>query len=275
MRALSDPELARLLADDVPSGDLTTDALGIGGRTGRVDFLARQGMTVCGTEEAARMFELAGAQAEVLCVSGTSVQAGTPMLRASGSAACLHHAWKAAQILVEWASGIASSAAAIVAAAGEVPVACTRKNAPGTKALSAKAVRTGGATMHRLGLSETLLVFAEHRLFLAETPAETISRLRRRLPEKKIVVEVCNADDALIWAQAGADVLQLEKFTPEQVAQWRTTMADFPNLLLAAAGGINAGNAAASVAAGADLLVTSAPYAAPPRDVEVVFSRLP
>lgn len=29
------------------------------------------------------------------------------------------------------------------------------------------------------------------------------------------------------------------------------------------------------IPAGADLLVTSAPYSAPPRDVQVVFSRLP
>jgi molybdenum transport protein len=235
-------------------------------------------MVVCGIEEAARMFELIDAKAELLCESGQAVAAGTPLLRASGTAASLHHAWKAAQILVEWASGIASSAAAIVAAAGEVPVACTRKNAPGTKALSAKAVRAGGAAMHRLGLSETLLVFAEHRMFLDETPAQTVARLKHRQPEKKIVVEVGSVAEARLWAEAGADVLQLEKFSPEQVAQcagWRAATADFSRVALAAAGGVNAGNAGAYVQAGADLLVTSAPYSAPPRDVQVVFGRQP
>jgi molybdenum transport protein len=274
MRALSDLELSRLLADDVPSGDLTTESLGIGGQAGRLVFNARQGMVVCGIEEAARMFELVDARAELLCASGQSVAAGMPLLRASGTATSLHHAWKAAQILVEWTSGIATASAAIVAAAGTVPVACTRKNAPGTKALSIKAVRAGGAAMHRLGLSETLLVFAEHRLFLRETPAETIARLRQRQPEKKIVVEVADVAEARVWAAAGADVLQLEKFSPEQVAESRATTADF-RVVLAAAGGINAGNAAAYVQAGADLLVTSAPYTAPPRDVQVVFSLQP
>ena len=271
MLALSDHDLARLLQDDVPNGDLTTGALGIGACPGRIEFKARQAMTAACTEEAVRMFELAGAQAELVTPSGTAVTANTLLLRASGSAEFLHTAWKASQILVEWASGIATSAAAIVAAAGDVPVACTRKNAPGTKALSAKAVRAGGATMHRLGLSETLLVFAEHRLFLAETPAQTVARLKRRQPEKKIVVEVATPDEASIWAQAGADVLQLEKFTPEQVAQWRVATPDFSDTLLAIAGGVRADNAAAYVAAGADLLVTSAPYFAPPRDVQVEF----
>ena len=273
MLALSDHDLARLLQDDVPNGDLTTGALGIGACPGRIEFKARQAMTAACTEEAVRMFELAGAQAELVTPSGTAVTANTLLLRASGSAEFLHTAWKASQILVEWASGIATSAAAIVAAAGDVPVACTRKNAPGTKALSAKAVRAGGATMHRLGLSETLLVFAEHRLFLAETPAQTVARLKRRQPEKKIVVEVATPDEASIWAQAGADVLQLEKFTPEQVAQWRVATPDFSDTLLAIAGGVRADNAAAYVAAGADLLVTSAPYFAPPRDVQVEFRR--
>jgi molybdenum transport protein len=274
MLALSDHDLARLLQDDVPNGDLTTESLAIGQCAGRIEFRARQGMTVACTEEAVRMFELAGATTELVAPSGTGATAGTLLLRASGSVASLHAAWKATQILVEWASGIATATAAIVTAAGEAPVACTRKNAPGTKALSIKAVRAGGAAMHRLGLSETLLVFAEHRMFLAETPAQTIARLKRRQPERKVVVEVGSVAEARLWAEAGADVLQLEKFSPEQVAESRTTTADF-RVVLAAAGGINAGNAAAYVQAGADLLVTSAPYTAPPRDVQVVFSLQP
>ena len=45
-------------------------------------------------------------------------------------------------------------------------------------------------------------------------------------------------------------------------------------LLLAATGGINVTNAADYATAGADLLVTSAPYAAAPKDVQVIFERL-
>jgi molybdenum transport protein len=157
-----------------------------------------------------------------------------------------------------------------------VPVACTRKNVPGTKAISVKAVRAGGATMHRLGLSETLLVFHEHRLFLNETPAATVARLRAAEPEKKVVVEVADVPEALCWASAGTDVLQLEKFTPQDVAACREALAEIGlRPLLAAAGGISASNAAAYVKAGAELLVTSAPYTAPPRDVQVDFQPTP
>jgi molybdenum transport protein len=275
MLCLSDTCLLSLLADDVPYGDLTTRTLGIGTQPAQLTFAARQSMTVAATEEALRLLELAGASASLAAPSGTALQAGDLILQAQGTAAQLHSGWKAAQTLVEWASGIATATAAIVAAAGGVAVACTRKTVPGTKALSVQAVLAGGGVMHRLGLSETLLLFAEHRLFLDEPPAHTLARLRRQQPEKKIVVEVAMVEEAALWAAAGADVLQLEKFTPEAVAACRRAIAPLAaRPLLAAAGGVRADNAAAYVAAGADFLVTSAPYTAPPKDVQVTFSRL-
>jgi molybdenum transport protein len=270
MIALSDAELIRLLDDDVPCGDLTTSSLAIGSAGARLDFRARQAMTLCAVEEAARLFVLAGATAQVLRASGDVLAGGEPILEAQGSAATLHRAWKTAQVLAEWASGIATATAAIVTAAQGVTVACTRKNVPGTKALSVKAIRAGGATMHRLGLSETLLVFAEHRLFLAEAPEKTVARIKHAEPEKKLVIEIASIDEAMIWAQAGADVLQLEKFTPDEVAACRRAVGRA--VLLGVAGGITAANAGAYAAAGADLLVTSAPYTAPPKDVAVAFA---
>lgn len=271
MSALSDASLAALLEGDVPSGDLTTDSLGIGAHPARLGFFARDAMTVCGTEEAARLFLLSGAAPRVLVSSGRVVEAGAALLEVEGTAGALHRGWKTAQTLVEWASGVATATSAIVRAADGLPVACTRKSAPGTKALAAKAVRAGGAVMHRLGLSETLLVFAEHRLFLSEAPPATVERLHRTQPEKRVVVEVSTVEEGLLWARAGADVLQLERFSLPDVATLRVALGYGPRPRLAVAGGVRADNAAAYVAAGADVLVTSAPYNAPPRDVRVTF----
>lgn len=273
-RALTDDALAHLLAEDAPYGDLTTDVLGIGARPGALSFTARAAMTVCGTEEAARMFELAGASARVAVPSGTPCDG--LLLEAEGDAAALHRVWKSAQVLVELYSGIATGVAAIVDAlrhAGHAtPVACTRKHFPGTKAMVVKAVRCGGAHMHRLGLSETLLLFHEHRLFLAEPAAVTVARLRRRQPERSLLVEVTDEQDALAWAEAGAPALQLERFAPERVVALRRTLAGHglaPVIVIA--GGVQAGNAVAYAEAGADILVSSAPYHAPPMDVKVRF----
>lgn len=219
--ALTDAALAQLLCVDVPCGDLTTDTVGLGQQAGCLELRARHPMVVCGIEEAARLFVLTGAAVDVRVQSGHCVVQNDVLLAAKGSAQALHRAWKTAQVLVEWASGISTACATIVEAAFPVAVACTRKNVPGTKAMSVKAVRAGGATMHRLGLSESLLLFAEHRLYLDEEPAVTVARIRRAEPERKLVVEVATVSEAMIWAVAGADVLQLEKFTPDSVAECR------------------------------------------------------
>ncbi|RTL54345.1 MAG: ModD protein [Rhodocyclaceae bacterium] len=273
--ALDDAGLQALLRDDAPYGDLTTVSLGIGAKPGRAVFYARQPMRVCATEEAARLFELAGARAEIKRGSGAFATAGTELLHARGSAAALHLAWKVAQTLTEYASGIATAAAAIVGALHEAghatPVACTRKHFPGTKAVAVKAVQSGGAVMHRLGLSETLLVFPEHVAFLpGQEVADALADLARRCPEKKRVVEVNTVVDALAAARCGVEVLQLEKFGVAEVARCKAALAEAGlTAQLAAAGGITADNAVAYAQAGADVLVTSAPFFSKPADVQV------
>ena len=187
-------------------------------------------------------------------------------------------AWKVAQTMMELASGIASEVARIVtelrAAGHQLPLACTRKTFPGTRSLMVKAVLSGGGVMHRLGLSDSLLLFPEHRIFVDADMDDMVGRLRRAQPEKRLVVEVTTLEEALTLAASGAEVLQLERFSPDAVRQCKTTLhASHLHPLLAVAGGVNASNAVAYAEAGADILVSSAPYHAQPKDVEVRFSR--
>ena len=267
--------LEQLLAEDVPDLDLTTEALGIGSRLGRMTFSARSAMVVAGTEVAAGMARLAGATVSVEAVSGSRVASGALLLTAEGPARALHCAWKSAQTLVEILSGMATAARAVADAVeavdANVRVACTRKTVPGARRLSMLAIRAGGAIPHRLGLSETVLVFREHRVFLdGWTLARIAERLRRETPEKKLVIEVHEVSDAAEAIAAGFDVVQLETFTPERVAEAAAIARQAPRpVLLAAAGGINPENAGAYVRAGAGLIVTSWPYTARPADVAV------
>jgi len=276
MFPLDDDALLRLLKEDVPHGDLTTRSLGIGADPGGLTMRARGTMTVCGTEEAVRIFTLLGAEAELMAPTGHRAAAGETLAVARGRADALLAGWKVAQTLAEWASGVATSASALVDAAREVSpdiaVACTRKPVPGTRALSLRAVVAGGAQIHRTGLSDTVLLFPEHRAFGgAEALSAQIAHLRTACPERQVVVEVKTQDEALAAAAAGADVLQLEKFAPEAVAATAAALGDWSGCL-AAAGGINAANAAAYAATGVQVLVTSAPYYAKPADVAVAIA---
>jgi molybdenum transport protein len=277
MFLISDSELQKWLAEDVPYGDLTTHALAFGQRRGRISFKTRQAMIAACSEEAARLVEIAGAKVTECVPSGTNLQSGDLILTAEGPACALHTGWKVSQTLLETAGGIAASAKAIVEAARggnpNVVVACTRKSIPGTRALAIKAILSGGAVPHRLGLSETVLVFAQHRVFLeGETLGDIVKRLRAHLPEKKIVVEAETLAEAILTANAGVDVVQLDKATPNDVASLRRHCNTLmPRPLIAAAGGINATNSADYARAGADVIVTSAPYTARPVDVKVVM----
>lgn len=273
---IRDDELLRILRDDCPHSDPTTEGLGIAGVPAHATLTARHDMVVCGVEEAARMFELSGASARIVVGSGSQAAAGTLLLEAAGSGGSLHRTYKMAQTLMEMLSGIATAAHVLVAAARQANpacrVACTRKHMPGMKQWALRAIETGGAVPHRLGLSDYVLVFEEHRSLLDPSVplADQFRRLKDHVPERKLAAEASDIDGALLLARAGADIVQVDKLPPADVAVVAGHLAQMvPRPILAAAGGINASNAAAYAAAGADILVTSSPYLAPPRDVKV------
>jgi molybdenum transport protein len=97
--------------------------------------------------------------------------------------------------------------------------------------------------------------------------------VRRQAPEKKLAIEAASVEGAKSAIEAGFDVIQLEIFAVERVAEVAAFARARPSrALIAAAGGVNASNAAAYVRAGAGLIVTSAPYSAPPRDAQVAIA---
>lgn len=275
---LSDAEIDRLIEEDVPFGDLTTRLAGIGDKPGQLTFHARDTLVLSGIEEAQRIFRQLGAEIGYAAEHGQEAEAGSLLLVVQGEARALHAGWKAAQVVMEWSSGVATATAAIVAAARlenpHIVVAVTRKNPPFTKKLALKAALAGGAQIHRFGLSDSVLLFPEHRTFIdpPEDIAASIARMRAQGPEQSVAVEVTTPKDAL--AAQSADVIQLEKFAPHAVAALRgkITRREDGRPVLAAAGGITEKNAGVYAKAGADVLVTSAPFQAGPTDIRVRFS---
>ena len=273
----TDDDLDRLIVEDAPYGDLTTRVLGIGEQTGRMAFAARHPLILCGGGLAARLIERLGGTVQSVLADGAQVEPGGLILSATGSVAALHQAWKVSQIVVDWASGIATAANAIVTAAQavnpRVRVACARKAPPGIRKIAVAAIQAGGAEMHRTGLSETVLIFPEHLIFMGDNPiVKAVATAKAQAPERTIVIEVNYESDALLAVEAGAQVVQLEKFTPPAVRSVVERVGD--RAAIAAAGGIRADNAAQYAAAGARILVTSAPYSAPPAEIKVKITHL-
>jgi molybdenum transport protein len=273
---LTDSDIERFIEEDVPYGDLTTHLLGIGGGKGRIAFATREETTICCTEEAAKVLQKCGATTSFFMPSGTRLPAGVEFLIAEGSAQALHSGWKVALNLLEYASGIASRTQRIVEKCRgvnpSISVVTTRKSFPGTKKIAIKAITAGGALPHRLGLSETVLVFKQHTVFLGGLEAflKTVTDLRTKARETKIIVEADTVEEALLVARSGADVVQLDKITPveltETVSAIRTAN---PKILISAAGGINEANAAEYAVTGIDIIVLSSVYFGKPSDIGV------
>ncbi len=274
-------EIEQWLAEDVPYHDETTRALGIGHKQGVLDIRARETDSVlCGTEELIKMADLLGLHVVFSQPSGYQPSRGERVFCVSGSAAMLHRWWKVAVVLLAHASGVASQTRRVVLAVQSVNpalhVATTRKIMPGNRKMMVKAVLTGGAIIHRLGLSESILVFAQHRAFLppSVTLFDLVQKLKAASPEKRILLEAESVAEAIDAAKARADVVQCDKLSPDILKDLVVQLKRInPRIVVSAAGGITPENAVNFARTGVDLLVTSSVYHAPPADLGVIMTQ--
>ncbi len=268
-------DIDRLIEDDVPAGDMTTTLLELSGKKGSISLIARSEMIACCTEEAVRLYQKAGLEVCYSVASGTALQAGEKLLEARGDASAIHLIWRTGSAMIEFASGIAGRTRQLVDSVRAenplVSVAGTRKHPPYVKKMALKAMIAGGGVPHRTGLSDTVLIFREHLLFIGgyEELPRVVRSVRQKQKERKIVIEAHTLKEALMVANSGADAIQLDKLSPVSFADCAgQCRAINPDICMIAAGSINGTNAGAYAKAGADVLVTSWMYFAPPADVK-------
>ena len=75
---------------------MTTFGLGINRKSGTIAYYTRHPITVCGTEEAAKVLEKCGATIKSLTETGSTLVAEQLLLEATGSAESLHAGWRIA-----------------------------------------------------------------------------------------------------------------------------------------------------------------------------------
>lgn len=270
----------RFLQEDVGYFDLTTDGLGIGEHVGKISFSARDTLTLCGISEMKEIFASLYIELLLHKNDGDLVTKNECIAEAYGKAAELHKAWKISQNLLEYQSGIATLTRRMVDAAKNInpaiEVSTTRKNYPGAKESMLRAVVCGGGQIHRLGLYDSILIFKEHLAFFEsqEELEAGFQKLKKKYLEKKVAIEVDSFENASYFASLGADILQCEKMSHEELRQCVGLKEKYPHLLLSATGGVNLQNIAEYAKTGVDFIVTSAPYHAKPADINVVIAKV-
>ena len=205
MVTLSDARIDELIAEDVPYIDLTSHILGVDTQPGEMEYFTREACVLAGSEVASRIATKLGCTVACILPDGTELEAGQAFMTLGGTAAQLHQAWKVCLNVFDHLSAVATKTRAMVDAAHAANPSCeiltTRKSMPGVKDLLVEATIAGGAFPHRLGLSETVLVFDHHLSFMGGIDAfiEQLPQIRSRCIEKKLFVEV-NAEQALALA---------------------------------------------------------------------------
>lgn len=281
----SNVRIDAFIEEDVPYIDLTCEVLGIRNQPGEMEYFTRESCVLAGTDIARRIMRNLGCEVLASSEDGQLVSAGQTFFTVRGAAADLHAAWKVCLNVFDHLSAVATKTRSMVDAVHAVNPECevltTRKSMPGAKDLLTCAVMAGGAFLHRLGLSETVLVFEQHLAFFGgfNRFVEELPRIKARCVEKKLFVEA-DAQRALALARAsldghGIDGIQLDKVPVSELAELVRRIREIdPRITIIAAGGINPQNAGAYAACGVDGLATTAPFTAKPVDMSVRMSPL-
>jgi len=186
-----DELVARALAEDIGSGDVTTAATVPADARARARITQKAPGVVYGLEVATRAFWALdpGAVVEHTGPEGVWREHG-PVLELTGSAAALLSAERTALNFLAQLSGVATlTARCVQAVAGTgARILDTRKTVPGLRALQKRAVACGGGVNHRFGLFDEILIKENHAA-IAGGVEQAIRAAHAHSPQLALVVE--------------------------------------------------------------------------------------
>lgn len=275
----TDNEIDELLAEDVPYFDLTTSILKLENKPAKIQIATKENTVVCCTEEVLKIFSKLMIQPTLFSNSGEYIEKGVKFLEGEGLSRNIHASWRTCEKILGFASGIATRTRELVEKAKEsnpdIQILTSRHTIPYTKKIAIKAVMAGGASIHRLGLSESILIFDNHYSFLGDFKnLETrINEQKILIADKNITIEVKNPDDALEVAKTDVNIIILNRFEIPQIKELKKEITKInTGIKLAVSGGITGSNVSDYAKSGADMLISSWPYYADPSDLSVTIT---
>jgi nicotinate-nucleotide pyrophosphorylase (carboxylating) len=212
-------EIARFIAEDVGSGDLT--ALIIPEfQQATASVITREDMILCGRIWFEAVFSYLDQQTVIdwQVSEGDKVKAGATLCRLSGNARTLLTGERAALNLLQTLSATATLAQRYAQAVEglNVRVLDTRKTLPGLRQAQKYAVRCGGCHNHRSGLYDGILI-KENHILAAGSIASALEKARALNSGVPIEVEVETLDELDQALAANAERVLLDNFSLEQL----------------------------------------------------------
>jgi len=206
------------LAEDLGTGDLTSDAIVPEGVTATASILLKERGVVCGLELVGSVFAELDSDVELAAVAEDGVETEGEIARLEGNARALLAGERLALNLLGRLSGIATLTRRYVdAVAGTgATILDTRKTTPGLRALEKYAVRCGGGTNHRLGLDDGILIKDNH-LRLAGSLSAAVEQAKGT--GEMVEVECESLEEVREALAGGADSILLDNMSPPRLAE--------------------------------------------------------
>ncbi len=212
----------RALAEDLGvAGDITTDATVPADARARGQFLVKADCVLAGLDVAFEAFRILepSVQVSVRKPDGSRCVPGDVAAEVVGTARTLLVAERTALNFLQRLSGVATVTRRFVdAAAGKIIVLDTRKTTPGLRVLEKYAVRAGGATNHRVGLFDAILVKDNH-IRIAGGVAAAVCAARTGQPQLPIEIEAETLEQVDEALAAGAHTILVDNMAVADIRE--------------------------------------------------------
>ena len=239
-------DIDRFVKEDLgKEGDITSDSL-FTDEIALAKVIAKEDCIVAGLEELSMVFKKFGAETKFEFKDGDFIRKDSIVAEVKGLASSILKGERLALNIIGRMSGIATETKKLGDICQKinpnVKIAATRKTTPGFRKYEKKAVIIGGGEPHRYGLYDVVMIKDNH-LKLVGFVEDAINKIKSKIHDKIIEIEVENEKDALTAAKLNVDVIMLDNLDPksaETIAK-KIRQAN-PQILIEISGGINERN---------------------------------
>jgi nicotinate-nucleotide pyrophosphorylase (carboxylating) len=256
--------IARALAEDLGTGDITSECFIPAEHRSNARIIAKENAILAGTEAAREVFRQVdpAIEIEIRKNDGEAIAPGDLILNATGPTRTLLSAERTALNFLQRLSGIATLTRRFVdAVAGTNAVILdTRKTTPGLREFERLAVRAGGGVNHRFGLFDRVLAKDNHLVITADAAGlqGAIDEAKKRAPDILIEIEADTLNQVrLLCGLRDIDIILLDNMSNDQLRE-AVQIRGNKKILLEASGGVNLDTVAAIAATGIDQISVGA-----------------
>jgi nicotinate-nucleotide pyrophosphorylase (carboxylating) len=264
--------VARALAEDIGDGDVTTAATVPERAMAHAVVTQKAPGVLFGLDVAAEVFRLVDPDLAVqpLTREGEWREHG-PVLELEGRARSILTAERTALNFLARLSGVATMAARCVRAVEGTgaTILDTRKTTPGLRALEKAAVAAGGATNHRFGLFDAILIKENHAA-LAGGVGDAVRKARAYAPGLTLEVECRTLAEVNEALDAEAPWILLDNMSVEELTEAARHVAG--RAKLEASGGVTLATLRDIASTGVDFVSVGAlTHSAPALDLSLLL----